>query len=46
MNKKHRVRTYETLEPVKFSVDNPTGFGPDKVKVKIPKGVKLKVKEK
>tara|TARA_Y100000593_G_scaffold67613_1_gene124307 strand:+ start:1202 stop:1360 length:159 start_codon:yes stop_codon:yes gene_type:complete len=40
-----KTKTYETQEPSKFKVNNPTGFGPDKIPVTIPKGIKLKVKE-
>tara|TARA_Y100000034_G_scaffold113130_1_gene147765 strand:+ start:580 stop:711 length:132 start_codon:yes stop_codon:yes gene_type:complete len=40
-----KVKTFVTAEPVKFDMDNPAPVGPDKFKVKIPKGVSIKVRE-
>ncbi len=40
-----KTKIFETQEASKFKVNNPTSFGPDKIPVTIPKGVKLKVKE-
>jgi hypothetical protein len=49
MAKKLRVpgktKTFETQESSTFKVKNPTGFGPDKVPVTIPKGTQFKLKE-
>ena len=42
---KGKTKTLETQEASNFKVDNPTGFGPDKVRVTIPKGTRLKVRE-
>ena len=40
-----KTKTFETQSSTQFKVRNPTGFGPDKIPVTIPKGVKLRVKE-
>ena len=41
----NRIKTYQTVEKSNVSVDNPTSFGPSKIKITIPKGTQLKVKE-
>ncbi len=41
----NRIKTFRIVEKSNVSVDNPTSFGPSKIKITIPKGTQLKVKE-
>lgn len=41
----NKIKTYQTVEKSNVSIKNPVGFGPTNMKITIPKGIKLKVKE-